>query len=216
MIKIIQTEQIKIWLYNFNPEEKKVISNKEEYIAQNLSKYKSQQFKFSRGCIRESLSNLFNVNPLLIPLNAPPGNMPLLDEGWGHISLSHCKDVVLIAWSSDIIGIDIERKDRNFKYEKIFKRILSPSELKEYSNLRGKERKDKILELWVKKEAIYKYESLYKYKKYEGFKSKILKENLFTKSKLSEAFSKIFNYQSWIISIVSKSNHLNNDLIICY
>ena len=36
----------------------------------------------------------------------------------GYISLSHCKDAIIIVWHKNKIGIDIERKDRDFNHVK--------------------------------------------------------------------------------------------------
>ena len=69
-------------------------------------------YHFSRGCIRDVISKMKDLDPLHIPLTADPGKPPLLEEGWGHISISPCSDALLIGWSSEKIGVDIERKDR--------------------------------------------------------------------------------------------------------
>ena len=42
------------------------------------------------------MSNITGLAPLDIPLKADPGHPPLLAEGWGHISMSHCSDALLI------------------------------------------------------------------------------------------------------------------------
>ena len=34
-----------------------------------------------------------------VPLQSPPGEPPTLADGWGYISLSHCVDACLLAWS---------------------------------------------------------------------------------------------------------------------
>ena len=68
--------------------------------------------------MRHSLSTLFELDPLTIPINAHPGKPPSLPSGMGNISLSHCKDAITIVWHKDKIGIDIERTDRDFNYLK--------------------------------------------------------------------------------------------------
>ena len=52
----------------------------------------------SRAYIRQSLGNLFNLDPLEIPLTANPGEPPKLPNGMGYLSLSHCNDAIVIAW----------------------------------------------------------------------------------------------------------------------
>jgi len=39
--------------------------------------------------LRQSLSTLFDLDPLKIPINAHPGEPPSLPSGMGNISLSH-------------------------------------------------------------------------------------------------------------------------------
>ena len=70
------------------------------------------------------MANMTGLNPLDIPLKADPGEPPFLAEGWGHISMSHCSDALLIGWSSGKIGVDIERKDRKFQAYKLSKRFF--------------------------------------------------------------------------------------------
>ena len=69
--------------------------------------------------MRQSLARLFDLDPLEIPINAHPGEPPSLPSGMGNISLRHCKDAITIVWHKGKIGIDIERKDRDFNYLKI-------------------------------------------------------------------------------------------------
>ena len=74
------------------------------------------------------MSTLTGLDSLDIPIQADPGEPPLLAEGWGHISMSHCSDALLIGWSSGKIGVDIERKDREFQAYKLSKRFFTQSE----------------------------------------------------------------------------------------
>ena len=82
--------------------------------AKNLTKLRSKIFLETRAYLRQSLSTLFDLDPLEIPINAQPGEPPSLPSGMGNISLSHCKDAIIIVWHKNKIGIDIERIDRDF------------------------------------------------------------------------------------------------------
>ena len=79
--------------------------------------------------------NMTGIDPLDIPLKADPGKPPFLAAGWGHISMSHCSDALLIGWSSAKIGVDIERKDRQLQAHKLSKRFFTQSENCEIENL---------------------------------------------------------------------------------
>ena len=86
--------------------------------AKNLTNSRSKIFLETRAYLRKSLSTLFDLDPLEIPINAHPGEPPSLLSGMGNISLSHCKDAITIVWHKSKIGIDIERTDRNFNHIK--------------------------------------------------------------------------------------------------
>ena len=99
------------------------ISNEEKKWVENLTSDRGWIYHFSRGCIRHAISEMVGIHPLKVPLKAEPGKPPLLANGWGYISLSHCKDALLIGWSPRRIGVDIERSDREFKAELLAKSI---------------------------------------------------------------------------------------------
>ncbi len=98
------------------------------------------------------------LDPLEIPLKADPGKPPLLAEGWGHLSLSHCSDALLIGWSSEKIGVDIERKDRQFEAHKLSKRFFNQFENHELENLTAMQVKEQVLKRWIVKEAAIKWQ----------------------------------------------------------
>ena len=98
------------------------------------------------------------MNPLDIPLKADPGKPPLLAEGLGHISMSHCSDALLIGWSSSKIGVDIERKDRQFQAHKLSQRFFSKDESCEIKHLSPIQARELVLKRWVVKEAAVKWQ----------------------------------------------------------
>ena len=75
--------------------------------AKKLTSSRSKIFLETRAYLRKSLSKLFDLDPLKIPINAYPGEPPSLPSGMGNISLSHCKDAITIVWHKGKIGIDI-------------------------------------------------------------------------------------------------------------
>ena len=83
------------------------ISTVEEInIAKKLTNSRSKIFLETRAYLRQSLSTLFDLDPLKIPINAHPGEPPSLPSGMGNISLSHCKDAITIVWHKSKIRID--------------------------------------------------------------------------------------------------------------
>ena len=139
------------------------------------------------------MSNITGSDPLDIPLKADPGEPPLLAEGWGNISMSHCPDALLIGWSPGKIGVDIERKDRQFQAYKLSKRFFTQYENCEIENLTPIQAKQLVLKRWVIKEAavkwqrgkianninqwIWKNKSSFAYHKKHGHKVKVYEQN---------------------------------------
>ena len=135
------------------------ISIEEKKWVEKLPEKRGWIYHFSRGCVRDVMSNITGFNPLEIPLKADPGKPPVLAKGWGYISISHCSDALLIGWSKEKIGVDIERKDRNFRSQKLSKRFFSKFENLEIENLTTSQAKEQILKRWVVKEAAIKLQS---------------------------------------------------------
>ena len=134
------------------------ISKDERKWVKNLTSKKGLIYHCSRGCLRHVMSNMTGLDPLDIPLEAYPGEPPLLAEGWGHISMSHCSDALLIGWSSSKIGVDIERQDRQLQAYKLSKRFFNNYEHGEIENLAPNEVKELVLKRWVVKEAAVKWQ----------------------------------------------------------
>ena len=134
------------------------INKFERKIAAKLSSNKSQEYSYSRGYARLALSNLFKVKPLDIPIYSIPGKQPFLKKGWGYISISHCKDALIIAWSPKRIGVDIERSDRKFAYQKICERFFTSKEKKIFHDLNVRNQRLFVLNNWIMKESAYKWQ----------------------------------------------------------
>ncbi len=86
--------------------------------AKKLTNSSSKIFLETRPYLRQSLSTLFYLDPLEMPINAHPGELPIFPSGMGNISLSHYKDAITIVWHKSKIWIDIERTDRDFNHIK--------------------------------------------------------------------------------------------------
>jgi phosphopantetheinyl transferase len=146
-----------LWLFVM-PSKLLAISSEEKKWVQKLTPNRGLIYHFSRGCLRHVMSNITGSDPLDIPLKADPGEPPLLAEGWGNISMSHCSDALLIGWSPGKIGVDIERKDRQFQAYKLSKRFFTQYENCEIENLTPIQAKQLVLKRWVIKEAAVKWQ----------------------------------------------------------
>ena len=148
---------LSIWLALY-PYKDFPISNLESKWSNNMHIIRKNEYIFSRGAIRNALAGFFDINPLDIPLNAPPGKPPTLENSSGYISLSHCIGGVLIGWSKYKLGVDIECKDRNLNVKKLINRFYSKNEILRLSNYKDNELKENFIESWVCKEAAIKCE----------------------------------------------------------
>ncbi|WP_320673502.1 4'-phosphopantetheinyl transferase family protein [Prochlorococcus sp. MIT 1341] len=134
------------------------ITLQEERISGELPSLRSRAFRHSRGYLRQALAGLYNLKPLEIPLFAPPGKPPELKAGWGYISLSHCRDAVLIGWSLKRIGIDLERMDRSFSASQVACRYFSSKEKEEIADMPHEILRTEVLDRWLRKEAAIKWQ----------------------------------------------------------
>ena len=147
-----------LWLF-LMPSKLLPISKEEEGWVKKLTPSRGLIYHTSRGYLRNVMSNMTGLDPLDIPVKANPGQPPLLEEGWGHVSMSHCSDALLIGWASGKIGVDIERKDRELQARKLSKRFFNKYEDCEIENLTESQAKELVIRRWVIKEAAIKWQT---------------------------------------------------------
>ena len=191
------------------------ISSEERKWVKRLTKERGWIYHFSRGCIRNVISNMTELDPLEIPLKANPGQPPSLAKGWGHLSISHCSDALLIGWSKEKIGVDIERKDRKFKANKLSKRFFSKCENDELENLTSSQAKEQVLRRWVIKEAAIKWQ---RGKISNNLRQWIWENNSsFAYHKKLDYKVKVYNkiYKKWTYAIAIDRDSAINEPIIC-
>ena len=188
-----------------------VSTSSELEIAENLSQSRAKVFLETRYYMRDALSALFNINPLKIPINADPGMPPKLPIGMGYISISHCNDAFIIGWYQKNIGIDIERSDRDFNYQKLAEKYFQEENIKN-TNLN----KYLILKEWSAIEAAIKYDRGKLSRDIKEWKYQINKKNLYHISKKIKLNYIQISLLDWTISIAYK-NKIDYDLpiIIC-
>ncbi len=173
---------------------------------------RSRKFLETRAYLRQALSTLFDLDPLHIPINAKPGKPPKLPFGMGHISLSHCKDAIIVVWHKNKIGIDIERTDRNFNHIKIAKKYFFHTNNSIQNN---QFTKTMILNQWCAVEAAIKWDhgKLSKDINHWQYFEKA-KELINIKKKLHLNFSQI-NFYNWTIALAHEEKLSFSPEIIC-
>lgn len=199
-----QSNEIHFWLYSF---ENKMDLNTQNEIkwSKKLGKKRSLEYLLSRSILRQSLSDLFNIKPFEVPILAKPGSPPILNENYGYVSISHCKDAILVGWSKEKIGIDIESKDRKINSELILKKIFSYEEIVNFQTNYPISRKTVLLG-WTCKESAIKWarEKSVLYAKNWAWD---LKRNII-KNKKEEISLELINYhyKNWIITAAYKKD----------
>ena len=188
-----------------------VSTSSELHLASSLSQARAKVFLESRYYMRNALSNLFNINPMKIPITAHPGEPPKLPNGMGYISISHCKDAFIIGWNRENIGIDIERSDRDFNYQKLARKYFQKENISN-DNLN----KYLILKEWSAIEAAIKCDRGKLSRDIKKWKYQMNEENLYHISKKIKLNLIQIPFLDWTISIAYK-NKIINDLpkIIC-
>ena len=201
----------KIWFYEIKGVQD-VATVAEIKTAEKLSDLRSKLFLESRYYMRKSLSTLFNIDPLKIPINANPGVPPQLPSEMGNISLSHCKDAIVVVWHKSKIGIDIERTDREFNYLKISRKYFTnTNKTKDINKLN----KNLILNQWCAVEAAIKWDhgKLAKDINHWQYFEKP-KELIHKKKNIHLNYSQI-NFHNWTIALAYKEKTSLNPEIIC-
>lgn len=187
-------------------------TSEEIKIASNLLPFRAKIFLESRSYIRQSLSNLFMIKPLEVPIKSEPGETPILPNNMGHISMSHCNDACVIAWHKEKIGIDIEKIDRNFNYQAISKKYFIKKNISKQTHIS----KELILSKWCGAEAAIKWDRgnlasdlvEWEYKKSDNY--------IFHKRKKITLKIKQTIFLKWTISIAIKdSKNEFIELIVC-
>jgi len=181
--------------------------------AQKLTSSRSKIFLETRAYLRQSISTLFDLDPLEIPIKAHPGEPPSLPSGMGNISLSHCKDAITIVWHKGKIGIDIERTDRDFNYLKLAEKYFFLTNKSIHNNYLTK---NMILNQWCAVEAAIKWDhgKLAKDIKHWQFFEKPGK--LIHKNKNIHLNYSQINFHNWTIALAYEEKTSFNTEIICY
>ena len=187
-----------------------VSTSSELQIASNLSQSRAKIFLETRYYMRDALSPLFNINRMKVPITALPGEPPKLPNGMGYISISHCKDAFIVGWHIENIGIDIERSDRDFNFQKLANKYFQEKDIKK-NNLN----KYLILKKWSSIEAAIKCDRGKLSRDLKEWKYQMNKDNLYHKRKKIELRLKQISFLDWTISVAYKTKLFYDQPMIC-
>ena len=151
-------EQPRLWLLALDGTDSLWVSDHEQACAVHLPAPRRQRYLRSRGLLRRQLAALLELPAQEVPLHSPPGEAPSLRDGYGHVSLSHSRDQLLLAWSPWPIGVDLEWHQRVIQAELLVRRFFPAQEWQHLQSLEPAERQAAVLESWVRKEAAIKWQ----------------------------------------------------------
>lgn len=206
-------DSIYLWMIPFNLN-KLPNTELEKHYANDLNLKIAERYLYSRSHIRESLAPLLNLDPLLIPLVALPNKPPFLEQNLGYLSISHCNDIILLGWSENPIGVDIERSDRNISGKLLLEKYFLDNK-NFLTNFKGEIIKSKILDYWLIKESVIKLKkgNLFLELKDWDFDEKNFKSINKNSGEIIE--SKNFKIDSWTIGIANKNISSRNKILVC-
>ena len=195
----------------------KYLSKEELVSAKELLNPKKNNFLHSRSSIREVLSELLDINPLNVPLDGAFGKIPSIPPEFGYISLSHCVNALLIGWSTEKIGIDIETKNRNFDANKIMQRFYCNDEINELKLIKNKDKlRIAVMKLWLLKESSIKLQHGTIASDLLNWQININEKIAFNKIAKLKLHSYCFEYKDWYIGTVSQNIKIKElETIIC-
>ena len=206
----IKSKKILLWIIpkKLSP---KYLSPEELRSAANLKNYTKYKYLHSRSSLREVLGKLFNINPLKVPLNAEFGEIPSIPPKYGYISLSHCDDALLIGWSKQKIGVDIEKIDRKLNSKAIVSRFFFKEEIDEINLVDDKDLINrKVIKFWVLKEASIKFNRGNIAKDLKNWRIELLDKYAFNKSLDSKLNVCCLQYQNYFFGIASEKILIEN------
>ena len=107
--------------------------------------------------LRQRLASVLQRPALDLPLLAPPGQPPRLAACAGWVALSHSGRGVLIGWSAEALGVDLEPAARSFPARGLMQRFFPAAEQRQLEGLPEARLRQAVLQSWLLKEAAIKW-----------------------------------------------------------
>jgi len=147
----------RLWLGRLADADLTCLSAQERAWGADLAGAQAHRYRSSRAALRQVLSPALGLDPKRIPLHSPPGQPPRLAAGLGWISLSHSGDGVLIGYSGEPIGVDLEPSARPLDAAALMRRFYPPAEQEQLRRCPTDGLRQAVLTSWVLKEAAIKW-----------------------------------------------------------
>ncbi|MCU0528364.1 MAG: 4'-phosphopantetheinyl transferase superfamily protein [Cyanobium sp. Prado107] len=122
-----------------------------------LTPFRRRRYWQSRAALRRWLAEVLGCAAASVPLHSPPGCPPRLLGGAGWVSLSHSGTGLLLGFSAEPIGVDLEPVDRPLEAAALMRRWFPPEEVAQLCQLSPEPLRAAVLTSWVLKEAAIKW-----------------------------------------------------------
>lgn len=132
------------------------LSDAELGWSEPLSPPLRRRYRLSRTQLRHCLAPILDCAADRVPLHSPPGDVPLLGQGCGCVSISHSGSGLLLAWSPEPIGVDLEHSRRRLAADSLMRRFFPEAECRQLAALEEDDQRQAVLRSWVLKEAAIK------------------------------------------------------------
>ncbi|MEB3308495.1 MAG: 4'-phosphopantetheinyl transferase superfamily protein [Cyanobacteriota bacterium] len=133
------------------------LSARELTWGSELGPARRPRYLSSRAALRQWVARCLGCEAFQVPLHSPPGAPPHLEPGAGFVSLSHSGSMLLLAWSPDPIGVDLESAERPMAAAAIARRFFPPQEWQALQGCSASSLQAAVLRSWVLKEAAIKW-----------------------------------------------------------
>jgi len=146
-----------LWLGPLRGADLSSLSARERHWGEGLPEGQRLRYWHSRAALRQQLAVVLGLKPADLPLHSPPGRPPCLAGGVGWISLSHSGEGLLIGYSRQPIGVDLEAASRSLDAAGLMRRFYPEAEQARLEGLDGEGLRQAVLTSWVLKEAAIKW-----------------------------------------------------------
>ena len=135
------------------PIEKVYPTERQEYIQSTSNEVLRNQRYFVWKLLEYALKNSFGFDFKEMKFNLNEQGRWECDKCY--FSLSHSNNVVAVAVSDSLVGVDIESSNRSVS-DTLYKKILTDKEISEYINMEKSEQKNYLIKKWTAKESLFK------------------------------------------------------------
>ena len=124
-------------------------------VARKATPVLRQRQAASFQCLRVTLGEVLDVEPLALAFRIEASGKPVLAGGGLHFNVSHSGGIGMLAWGPRELGADVEALIAR-PSESLAEEILTPAELEAWRGLAPPLRQTALTRAWTRKEATLK------------------------------------------------------------